>query len=80
MTVLEIIKKYLDENGYDGLYNEEFDCGCIKDDLVPCDDMGKNCSPGYERIFKVGEDCGLDCSDYGEHWHIQKDKTVLDNQ
>lgn len=35
MEVKEIIKKYLEENGYDGLYSE--DCGCdLELGLFPC--------------------------------------------
>jgi hypothetical protein len=30
MTVKEIVKKYLEENGYDGLWDEE-DCRCFLD-------------------------------------------------
>ena len=33
MNVKEIVKKYLDENGFDGLCG--FHCGCEKDDLAP---------------------------------------------
>lgn len=27
-TVIEIIKKNLIEDGFDGLYNEDLECGC----------------------------------------------------
>lgn len=50
MNVREIIKKYLDDNGYDGLCREE--CGCGKDDLFPCGDpggSGEYCVPAYIR-------------------------------
>ena len=45
MTVTEIVKKYLKENGYDGLYSE--DCGCEVDDLAPCCEYGMECESGY---------------------------------
>jgi hypothetical protein len=34
MNVGQIIKAYLDDNGYDGLCCE--DCGCPKEKLFPC--------------------------------------------
>ena len=39
MTVNEIVKKYLNDNGYIGLYNEEDECTCDVDDLEHCDGM-----------------------------------------
>jgi hypothetical protein len=47
MNAREIIKKYLEENGYDGLYNLEGECGCIKDDLFPCESCPAECEAGY---------------------------------
>ncbi len=44
MTVKEIIKEYLEQNGFDGLYNE--DCGCHIDDLFCCGNNGEECQPG----------------------------------
>lgn len=47
MNVKKIVKKYLEDNGYDGLYSDE--CGCKLDDLGPCIlgvDM-INCQAGY---------------------------------
>ena len=42
ITVKEIVKKYLKENGYDGLVGNE--CGCDIDDLFPCGLEGcENC-------------------------------------
>lgn len=49
MTIEEIVKKYLMENGYDGLVDDE--CGCCIDDLMPCDSETKNCRPGYKVII-----------------------------
>jgi hypothetical protein len=45
-TIKEIVKEYLEKNGYDGLYGLP-DCGCSVDDLMPCDEPGVNCAPGY---------------------------------
>jgi hypothetical protein len=51
MNVKAIVKKYLTENGYDGLYKGE--CGCRKNDLIACGGPAVFCRPGY---FKWGKD------------------------
>ena len=53
MNVGEIIKKYLEDNGYDGLAGEE--CGCVLEDLYPCngDRDVTHCVPGH----RVNCDC-----------------------
>lgn len=63
-TVIEIVKAYLDENGFDGLYSP-VECGCKKDDLAPCGSDFAMCEPGYLQ------EC--DCGDHD--WHICQDKT-----
>ena len=46
MTVYEIVEKYLVDNSYDGLCNDE--CGCPLGDLMPCYSQGViECVPGY---------------------------------
>ena len=60
MNVKEIVKKYLDENGFDGLYNDR--CGCEKDDLMLCNENLEKCKPGYKRKFS--EKCHESCK-YG---------------
>jgi len=52
VTVKEIVKQYLIDNGFDGLYS--YDCGCKVGDLMPCDGVGISCGPatcipGYLR-------------------------------
>jgi len=61
MTVKEIIKKHLIDNGYDGLYDSQqgCDCGCMIDDLIPCDGPSDHCYPGYKI------DCDHHCDDRG---------------
>lgn len=49
MDILDIVKKYLKDNGYDGLGNDE--CGCSIDDLFPCDTQPVLCC---EKILNVG--------------------------
>ena len=65
MTVKEIIKQYLREHGYDGLYSDN-ECGCEIDDLGPCDGTLDDCMPGY----KVPCDCG------DHNFHIQSPRDV----
>jgi hypothetical protein len=47
VTMYELIRLYLIDNGYDGLCNDE-ECGCLLDDLTPCDGAGiLECMPAY---------------------------------
>ena len=41
ISVKEIVKKYLSENGYDGLYNDGVPCGC--DGTCPYDGPCPDC-------------------------------------
>lgn len=36
--VREIVTAWLKTNGYDGLCNVDFECGCRIEDLMPCDE------------------------------------------
>jgi len=62
MNAKEIVKKYLIENGYDGLC--AYDCGCYLEDLVPCGEDMSECVPGY-KIIVQGD------------WFITSDKKEL---
>jgi hypothetical protein len=48
VNVRKIIREYLAANGFDGLYHEN-DCGCLRDDLMPCDGSGLKCEPGHRK-------------------------------
>lgn len=48
MTVEEIIKDYLKENGFDGLCNSYAECGCNIDELIACGNDCSDCEPGYK--------------------------------
>lgn len=63
--VLEIVRDWLDVNGYDGLcYPDE--CACLKGDLAPCGEINGACKPGY-RVDGCSDDCVIgECS-----WHIE---------
>ena len=64
MTVLEIVKKYLETNGYDGLVAEDRECACETDDLAPCGEIRGDCEAGH-RV----EDVHVDESGY-QSWGI----------
>lgn len=53
---IQIVEKYLKENGFDGLYSDE--CGCELSDLAPCESMSDECHPGYKIKTPHGEDGG----------------------
>lgn len=61
-TVEHIVRRYLADNVYDGLYNTDIDCACLVDDLAPCGEIGGECVAGYKR------DCPDDCGDH--YWHV----------
>lgn len=67
MNTIEIIAKWLGENGYDGLFCES-ECACLKDELAPCGEVYPQCEAGY-RVPCDGE---LDCciSGYPCEFHI----------
>ncbi len=61
MTVLEIVRAYLVEHGYDGLAGD--DCGCLLSDLAPCGgNMNESCTAGH-RVD------GCTCGE-GHDYHI----------
>ena len=72
MTVKEIVKKYLEDNGYSGLYEESGECGCELLDLAPCGDMMERCHAGYK--VKCTEECSNWHEFIEEGWHIQKER------
>lgn len=61
-TVIEMVKRYLIDNGFDGLYNEDLGCGCELADLEPCGEIRSDCTAGYKHqgdeeydFYKQGE-------------------------
>ena len=54
MTVKEIVKDYLEKNGYDGLCSEQ--CGCGLDGLMPCscvkNEVIEMCEAAYKHEMK----------------------------
>lgn len=47
--VIEIVRKYLIENEYDGLMNDNGECGCELSDLEPCGEMSSRCKAAYKH-------------------------------
>lgn len=70
MTVIEIIKKYLTDNKYDGLYDGSCGCcGCGLSDLFSCGIVSHSCEPGYKKP--------CDCGDHD--FHIGAEKQCTDS-
>ncbi len=70
MNVKEIVKKFLEDNGFDGLWSNDNECGCEISDLMPCGQVEENdCSPGVKIVFEDGM-CDGDCRGEKGHWHI----------
>lgn len=57
MTVKEIVKEYLKENGFHGLVHEDSECGCERGDLIPCCENMSECEPGYKVKCNCGDNC-----------------------
>ena len=49
MNIKEIIKVWLQENGYDGLVDQDGECGCEIADLMPCDEPSPYCMAGHKK-------------------------------
>lgn len=47
MTVEEITKKYLKDNGFNGLCSPDYECSCSIDDFNCCGETFADCEPGY---------------------------------
>lgn len=74
MTVKEILKEWLEKNGFDGLCTEN--CGCSKDDLAPCC-LAENilsCVPGYKRACDYPCPSPCDLRGEAEGWCIRTEK------
>jgi len=58
MNVRKIVQKYLKENSFDGLYNDE--CACLAKDIAPCGESMDTCEPGHKGPCTCGE----------HDWHV----------
>ena len=55
-TVREIVKAWLEEHGYDGLYNPYGECGCALDDFMPCNSEGVEQCEAAHKIESDDDD------------------------
>lgn len=76
MNCKEIVKKYLEENGFDGLFACG-ECACTLEDLVPCCGTMADCQPGYKRAPRPNEQHLVSG---GENWVISASKPNPDNR
>ena len=66
MTVDEIIRDWLRSHGYDGLYQEDGECGCLLSDPYPCGEGMGDCKAGV-----LGKCNAETCANGGGcNWHI----------
>ena len=77
MTVKEIVKKYLGENGYDGLYCNG-KCACKLSNLTDYCEDPTDCKPGYKHECDTCDLSDDECTDtedrYPGGWCIREDK------
>lgn len=71
---VQMVRSYLEQNGYDGLFCEE--CGCSLDDLMPCgrNEWSWSCQAGYKKPGCT-KGCGQGCD-----FHITATKPSEDNE
>jgi hypothetical protein len=62
MNIRKIISEWLVANGFDGLFNADYECACQLDDLFPCGCDGvQDCQPGYKGT--CGDKPCADCDE-----------------
>lgn len=61
MNVAQIVKKYLEEHGFDGLAGDR--CGCSKDYLMACDICPSDCEPAYIKRC-ICTECKEKCENF----------------
>lgn len=73
IDVLTIVEKYLSDNGYDGLFNEQGECACLVGELSPASCIIDDCKAGYKH------ECSDECrADHGG-WHVSAEKPACDD-
>ena len=76
MKLINIVRKYLTDNGFDGLFCDcGIDCACKVDDLMPCDHPSTDCTAGYLQPLTDEDD-----EDYGFRIGLVKPKEANDDK
>lgn len=70
--VYDMTKSHLMREGFDGLYDEGWECACEIADLAPCGEMRASCIAGY-RYWCEDADCEHTATN-GKHWHMRSRK------
>lgn len=55
MEIRDIVKDWLEKNGYTGLFYDSGECACTAEDLMPCDCPCTDCEAGYV-VATTGDD------------------------
>jgi len=66
MNVQDIVIKYLDDNGYDGLFNGVAPCGCETKEICPWGEMSIDCIAAYKHSPADCKNCDNKCDGYDE--------------
>ena len=78
-NLLKMVAAHLREHGFDGLFNDDIECACGVDDLMPCGEPSPecvagfrcDCKPGSEYDFRIGptkEEACRGCNDDESVW------------
>lgn len=63
ITVNQIVREYMERNGYTALCNPGAECGCWGE-LVPCDSYSMGCYVGYHNDCPTCKNPCTNCDDY----------------
>ena len=73
MDVREIVKRWLKENGYHGLYSDGGECACELSDLQPCGENFSDCSPGIKKTWdEMTKDQQTNCESGCDFYILEK--------
>lgn len=67
MNLQSIMVKWLKDNKLDGLFSDDYDCACLNEDLMPCDEPGIFCEPGHAYEMKCNCKHNMDYN-----WYVSK--------
>ena len=77
MTVKEMIERFLRVNGFDGLCNQTFECGCDIANLAPCECPYPDCIGAYRLHMEIdGEEFDIYSPIKGGMHHAQKSSST----